>query len=546
VSLSVPVLALVVAIPGLWGASGAPMEEGFMLVFGDLVAKGEVPHVDFLHLYGPGSLWVLAGVYRIAGATIAVERAVGAAQIVVLVLSIWALARTRGPFMAAAASLTATVIVVPLGLVALAWIGAVAAALAGFVALTAADRWSQQPHRGRRLVAAGDALGGALAAAALLYRPDLVVAIVVAVVVWSVQIPAHRRRWLLGAAAAVSSLWLVHLARSGPLEAFRGMVLEPVFELRPGRSLPVPPSLGQVDAFLQRAALLDRSQWPGIGIPESVQIHLWFWLVPVSILVALAGGWTLRRRLPESLAGRALWPVALFAAFLLPQALQRPDVTHLSWVSVVTFPVALVLGVELIARFRPAWSRRRCRAMACSVSLFVLLVAIGSFPLRGYVEAVGHTFRGTSSGYPVTRGERSFPYGSAADAAAAQEVIDALDARLQPGERLVVGPSSLSRTVYSDAWIYSLFDELTPGTRYIEMDPGLADAPGSGLATDVSMADWVVLSRVWQDWNEPNDSQLDGDPEAQQVLDDQFCEVLDNGRFVLYRRCGGPTVRPGP
>lgn len=36
-----------------------------MLAFPEQLLHGHVPHVDFLHLYGPGSLWVLAAVYRV-------------------------------------------------------------------------------------------------------------------------------------------------------------------------------------------------------------------------------------------------------------------------------------------------------------------------------------------------------------------------------------------------------------------------------------------------------------------------------------------------
>ena len=46
---------------------GPPMEEGFMLVFPERVLAGDIPNRDFLHLYGPGSLWVLAAIYKVFG-----------------------------------------------------------------------------------------------------------------------------------------------------------------------------------------------------------------------------------------------------------------------------------------------------------------------------------------------------------------------------------------------------------------------------------------------------------------------------------------------
>ena len=69
-------LLAVIAIPlrGLLRAQGPPMEEGFMLAFPEFVLHGLRPNADFLHLYGPGSLWALAGVYRVFGVSLATER----------------------------------------------------------------------------------------------------------------------------------------------------------------------------------------------------------------------------------------------------------------------------------------------------------------------------------------------------------------------------------------------------------------------------------------------------------------------------------------
>ena len=48
-----------------------------MLVFPDRVLHGAIPNKDFLYLYGPGSLWVLAGVYKVFGTHLVVERLAG-------------------------------------------------------------------------------------------------------------------------------------------------------------------------------------------------------------------------------------------------------------------------------------------------------------------------------------------------------------------------------------------------------------------------------------------------------------------------------------
>src|SRR4051794_9183530 len=77
--VSYALVSVVVLVPmrGLWRAPGPPMEEGFMLVFPEEVLHGAIPNRDFLHLYGPGSVWVLAGVFKTFGTSLWTERAVG-------------------------------------------------------------------------------------------------------------------------------------------------------------------------------------------------------------------------------------------------------------------------------------------------------------------------------------------------------------------------------------------------------------------------------------------------------------------------------------
>src|SRR5690606_17214451 len=80
-ALGLAVVTLVLALPvaGLMRYQGPPMEEGFMLAFPEQILNGSWPHRDFLHLYGPGSLWVLAAVYRVLGVSLtrSGERRVG-------------------------------------------------------------------------------------------------------------------------------------------------------------------------------------------------------------------------------------------------------------------------------------------------------------------------------------------------------------------------------------------------------------------------------------------------------------------------------------
>jgi hypothetical protein len=119
-----------------------------------------------------------------------------------------------------------------------------------------------------------------------------------------------------------------------------------------------------------------------------------------------------------------------------------------------------------------------------------------------------------------------------------------VDELTEPGDRIFVGPGDLRQTPYSEAYLYFLLPELTPATRFIEMDPGVANAPDSGLAAELRAADVVILSSIRDDWSEPNDSVFDGPDEPNRVLAEEFCLVesygeglFGRGLFEVHARC---------
>lgn len=90
-AIALAIIAVVIAIPlrGLMRDHATPMEEGFMLVFPEQVLHGLIPNRDFLHLYGPASLWVLAAVYKVFGVALATERIFGLVQHVGIILGVY-------------------------------------------------------------------------------------------------------------------------------------------------------------------------------------------------------------------------------------------------------------------------------------------------------------------------------------------------------------------------------------------------------------------------------------------------------------------------
>jgi hypothetical protein len=539
---AVVVILAAFALPlrGLMRYQGPPMEEGFMLAFPQRVLAGDVPNKDFLHLYGPGSLWALAGLFKAFGSTLATERLFGLAQHMGIVFGVYAVARAWGRRLATACALVALVVIIgPIGLTALAWNGAVALGLCGLALGLAGRRRAvggDEPGGRRRLLGAG-----LLAGLALLFRPDLVVAVTLGFGALAWGLGRDRVKWLLGGAAAGVSPYLVHLASAGVGNAFEGMFVEPVFRLRGGRSLPIPPSWDEFDGFLQKAAGVRESTWPLPMLDRPHQVFLWFVVLPVvAVGVAAVGVWRIRAA-PAEWRSRVLLTAGLFGVGMLPQALQRPDTAHLAWVSCVPLALAPLAITEVVRAWRP---RLPAAAIGVGVVGLFLIAVIPFQTTRLYVDLVGQSFGRNVFGASITRDGRNFYYGSAEVASAAQAVADRLDAEARDGERLLVGPVDLRRTPYSEAFFYYLFPELTPATRYIEMDPGIANDPGSGLADEVRSADWLILSDVWSGWDEPNDSRLDGPDEPNRVVAEDFClvEEFRTGedqrlRYQLWRNC---------
>ena len=559
--------ALLAPLPGLITFTGPPMEEGFMLVFPQLVVAGKVPHVDFLHLYGPGSLWVLAAIYKVFGATLEVQRMVGWVQHGALVFGLFALIRPWSRVLATGLALTALVqVITPVGLTALAWDGAIALAVWSLVLATASlDTQAAGPLRPDGSLRSGSttdpgrptwwmrwrpAVAGLLAGLALLYRPDLIVAIGLAVaLMWWLLAGRDRRLLAAGTAIGVAPM-LVHLAISGPFRAINGMVLDPVLRLRGGRTLPSPPSTDELASTLQRAAALRTHGWPFPQPSAPMQVVVWFYallLGSLAIIVVAALVW---RNRSHPLTARFLALGAL-ALGVLPQALQRPDTTHLAWVGCLTLPAAGVALAELIRTrgwLSGPWEVRGHRLDVNSTSRFApalialivgggLAVSAPQYTSRAYVDLVGQGVGINDTVVKVTRGDRHYYYGDPQRAADLQAAIDLLDERSKPGETLVVGTGDLRFTPYSDAIVYWMFPELKPGTFFIEMDPGLANLAGNGLAEDIAEADWVLQTRFWDEWDEPNDSANPGDPLPNQVLAEHFCVVGEWPTVILSERC---------
>ena len=520
-----------IALPlrGLYHTTGGTMEEAFMMVFPERMLKGDLPNRDFLHLYGPGALQVLMGWYKVVGISLESERTFGLIQHLGIIFALFALARPWGRLAAAAvAGMAVFYVLTPIGLTAMAWNGGLALCLWSIVFALRA-RSMANPHRS--LIAAG-----ILAGLALTYRPDLALALVL-VYGWYLWRNPHWRTMLAAALVGLLPMW-IHVALVGPSTAFRGMVIDPVFKLRAGRALPRPPSWSHLDGSLQAIAELVPPWWRLPALSAEKSLFLWFFAmlaVPLVLLWIAVRLWR-GERTPRA---ATLMCGALFSLGVVPQALQRPDSTHLSWVTCISFPLLILAVMELVKDRHPRTTVRQRLAAGVGAVLALTLVVAPLFTFRYYLLHTRVSAGNVQTPFPVSRDGRRFYLGDFGPYLASRDVITDLGQLAKPGERLLVGPSDLRRTWYSDAFFYYLFPELTPATYFIEMDPGLANAPGSRLASEVASSDWVILTSFWDGWREPNSSMDFGSDEPNTVLHDKFCEVksYENGLVRLFHRC---------
>ena len=531
-SLGAVITSIAIPLPALYSATGSTMEEGFMLVFPERVIRGDVANLDFLHLYGPGSLHWLSFWYRLFDVSLASERTFGLVQHCLIVFGLYTLARPWGRRMAVAVAVASTVFVLtPIGLQALAWSGGLGL-LVWSIVLAVRSLHTTDGMRRNALIGSG-----LLAGLSLTFRPDLGLALVL-VIGWLVVTRWRDRKsrltWVASFVVGLTSLW-VHLVAAGPGNVFRGIFTEPVFTLRPGRELPRPPSWDHLDGALQ---VIGEKFAPWWGLPSlgaAKQLFVWFFLLP---LVAF-GVLVVARRFAASSRRDTLTAGALIGVGILPQALQRPDSAHFNWVSCISWPIAILALYEVgrVLRPRAHLTVRRAAAMT-SLALVVVLV-VPFFTVRTYADLAWRSVTNDRPTLTVERDGRTFNLGDYRPWRATQEVVADLDRLARPGERLFVGPVDLRQTAYSDAFFYYLFPDLEPATYFIEMDPGLANDEGSRLADDVASADWLILTRFWSGWIEPNDSIVFGSDLPNQIVERDFCLRGSYQADVLrlYQRC---------
>jgi hypothetical protein len=343
---------------------------------------------------------------------------------------------------------------------------------------------------------------------ALLFRPDVAPAVILSSLpfLWRVTWRT-RAQFAAGLGLALFPLALITLA-AGVTNVWDNLFFYPVIASNPGRRLPV------------LAA-------------EPYVLNLLVLHLLSSLVIAAAAVMELRKERGSG-KGLVLLSVSLLALILTPQAAQRLDLGHLLFAGLVSLAFLPAALTSLMQRSQAAGKLSAMGGVFAAIALIEAAAPELTITVRS-AFAAGLSTRQSSAIFVEQEG-RSFPFSSQAAARSAGRLFEKLETLSKPGERLFVGPGDLRRTNYSDTFIYHLFPKLRPASYFLEMNPFSANRPGSRLPTDVASAQWLILNRAWDNWQEPNRSVEFGDDAANKIVQSEFAQVGEYGPFVLFQR----------
>jgi hypothetical protein len=475
------------------------LDEGTLVAYPSRLLLGDVPHRDFVTLYGPGNIWIIGMAFKLFGAALDVERAVGLGFRLLALGSVLVIGARFGRAAAVAGAALAAVVWVPWYAQANAALGAISLTLFALALLSLASR------RDGRAASGLPALGGAAAGLAVLLRFDFAPAVVLATAPLLVATRGVGRRAFLLGALPMLLLGAGHLAIVGPDGIER--VLRDIVASAPARDLPV----------------------PGLDTEGG---RLFALSVFAAIAATATGIWAMRRDRMRSGDGALLAGLGLFVAGLVPYMFGRADVFHITTAGAVgCVAIACLLG----------YAAQRAVPSGVLGAAAVALVAAGLAgqvtDLHGPRFLVEHRLGrnpgiGSVEVHAGGRSYRLFPD----SANQLQSLLDTLQATARRGERLYVGPRDLRFAEYDDAFLYYLLPQLTPASIYLEDNPGTVNGPRHDLSADLRRADFLVLNSAH---DLPNPDPADaGSAQPNRVVERDFRPLLRAGTFELFARKG--------
>ena len=509
-------------------------DEGLIVVGATRVADGAIPHRDFYFLYGPGQIYVLAGLFKVFGASLLVERAWDTLVRCCIVVLVMIVVRQAAPrWLAILTAAVSMVWLASLGYCGYPVFPALAAALAGLAFLA--------PTLGRvgpvsRLVA-----GGMCAGVAMLFRYDIgaatfaVYVVILAFSGWFQRVDRARRYRI----AFLSVFWFgagfaILVVPVAAAYAFYGVIPDLAFQVVafPARYYAKTRSLPFPRLWVLRA---HPAQFIGIYLP----LFLCAACVPTLVVLARSR----RKDNDAAAAGPRLsawvalpWTLLLLIVVTLVfygKGVVRVSLLHLAMPLVSSLAMAGILaqpipGRGLVGRFM---------VVAGVVGIaFVTLSALQT-DLQHASENVAWAsdpaaWQLAPTAIPPTSGSCRVPTGFERMAcfpmsAETIETVRYVQQRTGPTDPVFVGLPRHDSVFVDDVMLYFAMNR-TPATKWYQFDPGLqTSAPIQQAMVDElqrAKPKLIVIDATWLDYREQNDSALSS---GVTLLDDYLVRAFE-------------------
>jgi hypothetical protein len=419
------VAALLSAVTALDGIQ--PNDEGLMLQAAARIASGEVPYHDFWWFYPPGQPLLLAGLWKLFGASLVPWRVVRVLCDATVSVLVWRLALRGGAPPRAALA---------------AWLAA---------ALAMAYPSGPHPHPLTLVLALGallaferkPVLAGVLAGGAAFWRLEYAAYLVVGILVAYAVMRSGRSALRFAGAGMVTAvvLYAPIVALAGPGDAYDLLVNYPLTDFSDYQSLPFP---------FDYDGPLNTSSISGFFSDSAESLLLFY--VPVVLCIGLVAGlFGLARTWGRDTAWRLA--VATFAIGMAHYLITRPDLFH-------TAPLAVTAAVLL------AWAlaSRTGRVLAV-VAIAVLAYMIVEGADRRWLELRRDYVK---LDLPVADGVRV----PAADRADLDRVVADLQRRVPPGSPTYVATRRADQVTSGYPLLYVLAERPNV-SRYDIAAPGV-------------------------------------------------------------------------
>lgn len=489
-------------------------DEGITLFGADRVMHGDVPHRDFYALYGPAQFYIIAGLYKLFGASVLVERAwtaiVSGVSIVLIFLIVDRFVLRRFAVLAAIAALFWFQNAHAYGL---ATLPCLALMLAGLLLLV--------PVLGQAAAAPRLLGAGVCAGVTMLFRYDVGLAVfgaecgLLVISIWFTRSAAANRvraivRDLLvfGAGFAIVTVPVaIAYGMNGVLsDLFFDVVVFPSKTYARMRGLPLP-RLGMLRK--------DPVEFIGVYLPLIVCVAALPTLVAAVVSRKSALMWTLGVLL-------VLDVISFGKGFV------RASTSQMAMALILCAPLATLAALPIPGRGR----------IGTAIAVAGLVVFLGVTAASQYPDlaVIAHNLASPPNCHPQAGLERMACFEVSPEAAQTVRYVQQHTERRDP---IFIGLVRHDKIFVNDVTLYFTLNRPS-ATKWHHFDPGLqTTAPiQREMIGELQRArpKLIIIERLWEVWHEPNDSVVSS---GVTLLDDYIRQSYESaatfGAYTILR-----------